>query len=65
MVTDEQSGPTPESVAFLVHKVLNMKNPRLRYTTGTSSQRAAVWMKRLLPHWVTERVIRAHYRLDE
>jgi len=65
MVADEQSGPKPESVAFLVHKVLNTRNPRLRYTTGTSSQRAAVWMKRLLPNWVTERVMRAHYRLDE
>jgi NAD(P)-dependent dehydrogenase (short-subunit alcohol dehydrogenase family) len=59
--TDEQNGPGPDSVARLVCRVVNTSRPRLRYTTGPTAQRAAVWMKRLLPNSVLEYGMRRYY----
>jgi NAD(P)-dependent dehydrogenase (short-subunit alcohol dehydrogenase family) len=64
MASDEQSGPGPESVARLLHRIVNNPNPRLRYTSGPLVQRAAVWLKRLLPNAVLEYGMRKYYRLD-
>jgi len=63
MVSDEQSGPGPESVARLLWKVVNLRNPRLRYTSGPPVQRAAVWLKRLLPNGLLEYGMRKYYGL--
>ena len=64
MATDEQNGPGPEIVARLLHRIVNTRNPRLRYTTGPAVQRAAVWMKRLLPNAVLEYGMRQYYGVD-
>jgi NAD(P)-dependent dehydrogenase (short-subunit alcohol dehydrogenase family) len=61
---DEQHGPGPEGVARLVWRVVNTPAPRLRQTAGPSIQRAAVWMKRLLPYAVMEHGMRWYYGLD-
>jgi NAD(P)-dependent dehydrogenase (short-subunit alcohol dehydrogenase family) len=61
MASDEQGGPTPDGIAHLLYKVINHPNPRLRYTVGPAAQRAAVWMKRLLPNAVIERIMRNYY----
>ena len=42
---------------------MNQRNPRLRYTIGPGAQRAAVWLKRLLPNSVLEHGVRTYYRL--
>ena len=64
MATDEQNGPGPEGVARLLHRIINTHNPRLRYTTGPAVQRAAVWMKRLLPNAALEYGLRKYYGLE-
>jgi NAD(P)-dependent dehydrogenase (short-subunit alcohol dehydrogenase family) len=61
---DEQQGPGPEGVARLLWRIVNTPNPRLRYTVGPAIQRAAVWMKRLLPYGVMEYGMRRYYGLD-
>jgi hypothetical protein len=61
MATDEQAGPSPEAIARLLHKVIRNPSPRLRYTAGPAEQRAAVWLKRLLPYAVIEKIMRDHY----
>jgi len=61
MASDEQHGPGPESVARLVHKVINLPNPRLRYTTGPAAQRTAVWLKRVLPYSIIAKLLAAYY----
>ena len=61
---DEQNGPGPEGVARLLWRIVNARNPRLRHTTGPASQRAAVWMKRLLPYSLMEYGMRRYYGLD-
>jgi NAD(P)-dependent dehydrogenase (short-subunit alcohol dehydrogenase family) len=60
---DEQSGPGPEQVARLLYRIVNTRNPRLRYTIGPATQRAAVWLKRFLPYSVTEYSLRAYFGL--
>jgi NAD(P)-dependent dehydrogenase (short-subunit alcohol dehydrogenase family) len=63
IIQDEQAGPGPERIARLVHRIVNLRDPRLRYTIGPPAQRAAVWLKRLLPYSLMERGMRRHYRL--
>lgn len=63
MESDEQNGPSPSRIAALVTRIVNKPNARLRYSTGKASQRAAVWLKRLLPFRIFEREIRKYYGL--
>jgi NAD(P)-dependent dehydrogenase (short-subunit alcohol dehydrogenase family) len=58
---DEQSGPEPEAVARLLHRIVTNPRPRLRYTVGPTPQRAAIWLKRLLPYAVVEMVMGLYY----
>src|ERR1700722_15542623 len=60
---DEQSGPGPEQVARLLYRIVNRRNPRLRYTIGPVAQRAAVWLKRLMPNSLLEYGMRTYYGL--
>jgi NAD(P)-dependent dehydrogenase (short-subunit alcohol dehydrogenase family) len=61
MASDEQKGPEPESVARLVHRIVEQPNPRLRYTTGPAAERAAVWLKRLAPWGLVQKVMESYY----
>lgn len=61
MAGDEQGGPHPQGVAHLVYRVIQKPHPRLRYTVGPVMQRAAVWLKRLMPYAVVERAMRSYY----
>jgi hypothetical protein len=62
---DEQSGPGPYGVARLLWRIVNTPGARLRYTVGPATQRAAVFMKRLLSYAVMESGMRWYYRLDK
>src|SRR5882757_3289197 len=62
---DEQSGPGPEQVARLLYRIVNTRNPRLRYTIGPATQRAVVWLKRFLPYSITEYSIRSYFGLGK
>jgi NAD(P)-dependent dehydrogenase (short-subunit alcohol dehydrogenase family) len=61
MASDERNGPAPLGVARLVHRVINTPRPRLRYTVGPTPQRSAVWLKRLMPYSVMEKVLSGYY----
>jgi hypothetical protein len=63
MARDEQQGTEPDATARLVYRVLNLSRPRLRYTVGPASERAAVWLKRLMPYAAVEKTINLHYSL--
>jgi NAD(P)-dependent dehydrogenase (short-subunit alcohol dehydrogenase family) len=60
---DEQAGPGPQQIARLLYRIVNQRNPRLRYTIGPVPQRAAVWLKRLMPNSVVEYAMRTYYGL--
>ena len=61
---DEQNGAGAEKIARLVYRVVNQRHPRLRYAIGPAPQRAAVWLKRLLPNSLVEYGMRTYYGLD-
>jgi NAD(P)-dependent dehydrogenase (short-subunit alcohol dehydrogenase family) len=61
MAADERNGPGPEGVARLLLRIVNTPVPRLRYTVGPPLQRAAVWLKRLLPYAALEYGMRRYY----
>jgi short-subunit dehydrogenase len=61
MASDEQNGPKPDAIARLVQKVIDNSRPRLRYAAGPASQRAAVWLKRLLPNRIVEGIVTRYY----
>jgi hypothetical protein len=61
MATDEQAASPPDSVARLIHQVIQRRKPRLRYTCGPVTQRAAVWLKRLAPNSLVEALVRGYY----
>jgi NAD(P)-dependent dehydrogenase (short-subunit alcohol dehydrogenase family) len=61
MAADEQNGPEPEAVARLLLRVVKKARPRLRYATGPVPERAVIWLKRLLPYSVIEKVMDYYY----
>lgn len=63
MEHDERRGASPEKVARLLHHVLMLGNPRLRYTAGPASQRVAAWIQRFLPNSLIEQGMRRYYHL--
>jgi len=65
MAEDEESGALPDKVAQLAYRVIRSRNPRLRYTTGASVQRVAVWLKRLAPNGLVEKLVAAYYSREQ
>ncbi len=61
MAADEQAGAAPDTAARLLCHIINRPHPRLRYTVGPAPERAAVWLKRLMPYAVVEKVIGRYY----
>ncbi len=52
---------SPAAVARLLHRVVGNPRPRLRYTVGPAPQRAAIWLKRLMPYALVEKVMDFYY----
>lgn len=61
MADDEQGGSDPKAVAQLLGRIIDLSRPRLRYTVGPAYERAAVWLKRLMPYAVVEWAIGRYY----
>jgi len=61
MEADEQRGTEPEAVARLLYRIVNRARPRLRYTVGPVPERAAIWLKRLMPYAIVEKVMGYYY----
>jgi short-subunit dehydrogenase len=57
------NGQNPFKIGKLVYKILNKKNPRVRYNTGDFSSKLALTLKRLLPTRLFERIIMSHYKI--
>jgi NAD(P)-dependent dehydrogenase (short-subunit alcohol dehydrogenase family) len=57
----EQSGPPPERIARLLYRIVNQRNPSLRYAVGAPVELGAVWLKRLLPYSLVEYAMSTYY----
>ena len=60
----ERKAPTPETIARLINKVIQMNPPRLRYTVGTFSQRIAVPLEKILPSRLFESLISGSFQAN-
>ena len=54
--------PGPEVVARAIHRALTARHPRVRYPVGPDSWNVPCG-RRLLPDWLTLRLLRSHYRV--
>ena len=54
--------PGPEIVARTIHRALRARRPRVRYTVGPAS-RLVPFAKRLLPDWLSLKLIRDHFEV--
>jgi NAD(P)-dependent dehydrogenase (short-subunit alcohol dehydrogenase family) len=61
MAADERNGPPPEAVARLLHRIIQLKKPRLRYTVGPVAERAVPLLKRALPYAAIEKMVDLYY----
>ena len=58
-----EKGQNPFKIGKLVYKILNNKNPSVRYNTGNFSSKLALFLKRILPTRLFERIIMNHYKI--
>ncbi len=63
MEHDETHGTTPEAVARLVHRLITMRSPGVRYAVGPVSEKLALILKRLLPSRLLSWGIAKYYRV--
>jgi len=63
--TNVRNGPPPEKVARVIVRAVESRIPCLRYTVITGQEFWVPWMKRLLPDWLTERLIRNAYHMND
>jgi short-subunit dehydrogenase len=57
------TGQNPEKIGKLVYRIINKKQPRVRYNTGNVSSKFALVIKRLLPTRWFEALLMRHYQI--
>lgn len=63
-INNEVSGALEtQIIAAAVERILNKRNPHLRYRVATTTQHFSVWLYRLLPGRWFEKLIMNHYKL--
>ena len=58
---DEANGSEPEVLARVIGRIIDTKNPRLRYKIGKFDQKLSVFAKGILPGRIFEQVILSYY----
>jgi NAD(P)-dependent dehydrogenase (short-subunit alcohol dehydrogenase family) len=57
------TGQNPEKIGKLVYRIIQKKQPRVRYNTGNVSSKLALVIKRLLPTRWFEAIMMKHYQI--
>jgi len=57
------SGKDPILVAHMVHKIINTKKPKVHYKVGEFMQKFSLFLKKILPDKVYEKLLMNHYKL--
>jgi len=63
MNTHVDTGSNPELMAEAVFKIINTKEPKVHYKVGAFMQKFSVFLKRILPDKVYEKLLLNHYKL--
>lgn len=62
--SDEEGGSSPERIARLLYRILQNSSPKVRYSTGEASQRAAAILKGILPSKLFEWGLMKYYKVQ-
>lgn len=57
------NGKDPMLVAYMVYKIIHTKNPKVHYKVGEFMQKFSLFLKKVLPDKVYEKLIMNHYKL--
>ncbi len=63
MNTHVKSGGNPDEVAQKIFRILKKQKPGVHYTVGSPLQRMSLFLKRVLPDKIYERLLLNHYKL--
>ena len=63
MNTHVDSGSSPELMAEAVFRIINTKEPKVHYKVGAFMQKFSIFLKRILPDKVYEKLLLNHYKL--
>lgn len=56
-------GEDPIKMAEVVYKVIQTKNPKVRYLVGARLQKFSIFLKKILPSKVYEKMLLSHFKL--
>jgi hypothetical protein len=60
---DVDNASDPIDVAKKVYKIIRTKNPKVHYKVGAFMQRFSIFLKRILPDKIYEKLLLNHYKL--
>tara|TARA_R110002050_G_scaffold16019_2_gene48952 strand:+ start:46563 stop:47372 length:810 start_codon:yes stop_codon:yes gene_type:complete len=60
---DVNSGGDPIDVAYLILKIIQTKKPKIHYKVGSFMQKFSLFLKKVLPDKVYEKLLLNHYKL--
>lgn len=56
-------GDDPLQVARMVHQIIKTKNPKVSYKVGAPMQKFSIFLKKVLPQKMFEKLLMKHYKL--
>jgi len=56
-------GNDPIEMADAIYKIINLKQPKVHYKVGAFMQKFSIFLKRILPDTVYEKILMNHYKL--
>jgi len=56
-------GMDPLEMAKIVYKITNTKHPKIHYKVGNFMEKFSIFLKRILPDNVYEKLLMNHYKL--
>jgi len=63
MNTHVDGGSNPVEMAKAIYKIIETKNPKIHYKVGDFIQKFSIFLKRILPDSIYEKLLMNHYKL--
>ena len=63
MNTHVDSGSDPIQMATTIYKIINTSNPKIHYKVGDFMQKFSIFLKRILPDKVYEKMLMKHFKM--
>ena len=58
-----ENGDDPSEVALKIFKILNVNNPKVHYKVGSWLQKFSIFLKKILPDFLFEKILMLFYKL--